>query len=112
MEISYDRNTWFAGGSSVRDASGRSSAVISAIGLNRNLNKIRTLNLDQYGLQACTAIKRMPTNDDLVVGGLRKMLIMSWTGNDFIVNKVIENVHSSKFPSIFSTSNPQSRSIQ
>jgi hypothetical protein len=86
--------TWFAGGSSSQN--GRSTAVISAVGLNRSLNVIRTLSLEQYGLQAVSAIKRMPMNDDLVVGGLRKMLIITWTGADFIVNKVVENVHSSK----------------
>lgn len=97
MEISYDRMTWFAGGSS--SLGGRSSAIISAARLNRGLNVIKTQQLDQYGLQAVSAIKRMPMNDDLVVGGLHKMLIMTWTGANFIVNKVVENVHSSKkFP--------------
>jgi hypothetical protein len=103
MDISYDRMTWFAGGSS--SAVGRGGAVISAVGLNRNLNKIRTQNLDQYGLQAVTAIKRMPMNDDLVVGGFQKMLIVTWTGIDFQVNKVIENVHTSKKPLQNSISN-------
>lgn len=92
MDISNNRNVWFAGGTSLNG----SSAVIAAVSLNRNLKTIRNLQLDQYGMQTCSAIKRMNNSDDLVVGGLRKMLIMNWTGLDFVVNKVVENVHSCK----------------
>lgn len=92
MEISADRNTWFAGGTSTSGNVG----VISALNFNRGLGQIKTSQLDQYGMKACSAIKRMPNRDDLVVGGFGKILIMSWTGKDFVVNSVIENLHSSK----------------
>ena len=92
MEISYDRNTWFAGGYNLE----RKSAVISALGFNSNLNTIKTLELSEHGLEACTVVKRMPHNDDLVIGGLKKMIILNWNGSDFNLIKVIDNVHSSK----------------
>jgi hypothetical protein len=92
MEISHDRNVWFAGGYNLE----RSSAVISALGFNKNLNIIKTLVLSEYGLEACTVIKRIPQNDTLIVGGLKKMLVINWTGSDFDIIKVINNVHSSK----------------
>lgn len=91
MEISADRNTWFAGGTSNSGSVG----IISALNLNRGLGQIRTLQLDSYGMKACSAIKRMPNRDDLVLGGFGKILIVTWTGKDFIVNSVIENLHSS-----------------
>jgi len=47
-------------------------------------------------MKACSAIKRMPNRDDLVVGGFGKILIISWTGKDFLVNNVIENLHTSR----------------
>lgn len=93
MEISYDRNTWFAGGYNLE----RSSAIVSALDFDQSLSTIKTLVLDQYQLEACTVIKRMPQNDDLVVAGLKKMIILNWDGADFNLIKVIDNVHSSKF---------------
>lgn len=92
MEISTDRNTWFAGGSSLSGNSG----VISALNFNRGLGQIKSVQLDSYGLKACSAIKRMPNRDDLVVGGFGKILVMTWTGKEFVVNSAIENLHSSK----------------
>jgi hypothetical protein len=96
MDISYNRGTWFAGGSTPRTQSGRTSAILTACSLNRNLGVIRSKVLDQYGLQAVTAVKRMPSNDDLIVGGFRKLLVVNWTGMDFNVLKVVDNVHSGK----------------
>ena len=42
-------------------------------------------------------IKRMPDNDDLLVCGLGKMLLVNWNGADFRVLSVIDNVHSGEF---------------
>jgi hypothetical protein len=102
MEISHDKNVWFAGGYNLE----RSSAVISAIGFNKNLNIIKTIALIEYGLEACTVIKRMPHNDTLVVGGLKKILVINWTGSDFEIVKVLDNVHSSKFKTLVNMFRP------
>jgi hypothetical protein len=79
MEISADRNTWFAGGTTYSGGIG----VISAVNFNRGLSLIKTLQLDNYGMKACSAIKRMPNRDHLVVGGFGNILVMTWNGRDF-----------------------------
>lgn len=78
MEISADRSTWFAGGTT-----SEGTGVISALNFNRGLSQIKTLQLDNYGMKACSAIKRMPNRDHLVVGGFGSILVMTWNGRDF-----------------------------
>lgn len=96
METSNSRNLFFCAGSTSRDVSGRGEGVLAAVTFDRALNLVVEKVMDQANISACTAIRRFPGTDDLVVGCMRHMLIVSWVGDDFIVNNIVENVHTSK----------------
>ena len=52
------------------------------------------------GLQAATAMKRMPNSDDIVLGCYRDILILRFTGDDFLVLNTIKDVHTGKYSSL------------
>lgn len=97
METSYSRDLFFCAGSTTRDMSGRSEGMLAAVTFDRALNLVTERVLDRENIQACTAIRRFPGTDDLAVGCFKHLLIVSWVGSDFIVNNVIDNVHTSIF---------------
>lgn len=96
METSYSRDLFFCAGSTARDASGRSEGMLAAVTFDRSMNLVVEKVLDRLDIQACTAIRRFPGTDDLAVGCFRDLFIVSWAGDDFIINNVIKNVHTSK----------------
>ena len=95
METSKNPGVFFCSGSTAK-VEGRSEGVLAAVTFDRNLNLIVEKVLDGINLQACTALRRFPGTDDLAVGSFKHILIVSWSGNNFILNNLIENVHSSK----------------
>ena len=72
---------------------------MAAVSFDRTLTLIQEKIFDQYNVQACTALRRFEHNDDFVVGCFKHMLLVSWIGGNFIVNNIVENVHSGKFGS-------------
>lgn len=100
METSYSRDLFFCAGSTSRGGGGRSDGILAAVTFDRGMNLVVEKALDQYNIQACTAIRRFPGSDDLAVGCYRHLLIVSWVGDNFIVNNVIDDVHTSILNSI------------
>ena len=100
METSLNRSVFFCSGTTGKDISGRSEGTLAAVTFDRSLNVIESRILDEYNIQACTALRRIPKTDDLCVGCFKHMLIVTWTGAKFLVQNIIESVHSSK-PNFF-----------
>jgi len=96
METSLNRSVFFCSGTTGKDLSGRSEGLLAAITFDRSLKVIHSRVLDDYNIQACTALRRFPKTDDLCVGCFKHMLIVTWTGSSFLVQNIVENVHTSK----------------
>jgi hypothetical protein len=98
MEPSVDKQLIFGCGQSKAP----SEACVAAITFDRNVTRVAERVFVGEGLKAATAMKRMRNRDDLVLGCLRDMLIVRFTGRDFDLLNRIPNVHSSKHYHIFS----------
>lgn len=96
METALNKNSFFCAGSMKDSLTGDSKGILAAVSFDRDLKLLNQTVLDDYDLQACTSLRRFPQNDDLFVGSFLHLLIVTWTGRDFIVNRFIENVHTGK----------------
>jgi len=97
MEPSVRNDVFFCAGSTGQNAEGRSEGVLAALSFDRGMTLITEKILDQYNIQGCTALRRFPNSDEFVVGCFKHMLVVSWIGGNFIVNNIVEDVHSGKF---------------
>ena len=77
------------------EITGVPQGVLGAVSFDQGMQTVEEKVLSEFNLQACTALRRIPKTDDLVVGCFKHMLIVSWEGR-FVVRNLIENVHSSK----------------
>jgi hypothetical protein len=96
MEPSLDKSMLFCCGSTQKAANGTTKGVIGAIKFDQTMKLISEIIISPYEIQACTAMKRMPQNDDLIIGGFSSLLIVKFTGKKLVILNRIENIHSSK----------------
>lgn len=96
METGYNKNVFFCAGAVDRTGNGSSEGALAAITFDRSLTLIKETVFDDYNVQGCTALRRFENSDDLLVGCFKHIMIVTWTGGDFIVNNVIEDVHTGK----------------
>ena len=96
METSYDKSVFFCSGTTGSDITGIAEGTLAAISFDQAMQTIEEKVFTEYDLQACSTIKRFPDTDDLIVGCFKHMLIVSWVNETFVVNNLIENVHTSK----------------
>lgn len=97
METGFNKNIFFCAGATEKDHSGRSEGVLAAVSFDRSMTLINETVFDEYNIEGCTALRRFEENDDIIVGCMKHLLIVTWNGNAFIVNNVIENVHTGNF---------------
>lgn len=97
MDLTVDSNHVITVGTTGRDASGRSEAIVSALQFNRALKMSAEVVLSNLGVQAATAVKRIPNRDDFVVGCFKDLVILGFRGTTFQTLNVIDNVHTSNF---------------
>lgn len=98
LEPSIDKSIVFCAGSTEKDSNGFSQGVVAAIQFNQSMRLLSEKVLSLQNVQACTAMKRMPGVDDLVLGCFKHLLLVRFTGSSFVILNLIENVHSSKYP--------------
>lgn len=96
MELSLNKKAVFCAGSTEKDAMGISNGVIAAVQFDESMRLINEKVLSIYNVQGCTALKRMPERDDLVLGCFKHLLIVRFDGKGFIFLNKIPNVHTSK----------------
>ncbi len=75
-------------------------AVVAAIVFDRTLNLITEKVINIASIQAVTALKRMPSKDDLILGCFGSMLVVRFTGNSLDILLEIPKVHSNVFADI------------
>lgn len=97
MDLTENSSVVVTAGTTGKDAQNRPEALISALQFDRSLKMVSELVLDQFALQAATALKRVPGTDDFVVGCYRSLVVVNFSSSGFVVLNFIENVHSSKF---------------
>ena len=96
LEPSVDNKIVFCAGSTEKTVNGASQGVVAAIRFESSMSLVREKVLPVPNIQACTAMKRMPRSDDLVLGCYKHLLIVRFTGASFVVLNTIPNVHTSK----------------
>ena len=96
MEPSNDLSLFFCAGSNILDNNGTSQGVLAAVRFDKSMQLITEQPIREADIQACTALRRFPASDDLLVGGYKHILLVTWNGMSFVVNNIIENVHTSK----------------
>ena len=95
MDLTSDSSTVITVGTTGKDRSGRAEALVSALQFNRSLKMIGEIIIDRFNAQAATAIKRIPSSNDFLVGCFKHIFILGFSGTSFTMLGMVENVHPS-----------------
>lgn len=96
LEPSVNKSLIFVAGSTRKDNAGFSKGILAAISFDRAQKVICQTPIEKYNVQACTAMKRFPERDHLLLGCFKHLMIARFTGVDFECLNLIENVHTGK----------------
>lgn len=97
MEPSVNKSMIFVSGSTKKDSAGFSKGVLAAVNFDRSFKVIREQTIERFNVQACTAMKRFPDRDHMLLGCFKHLLLARFTGVGFEFLNLIENVHTGEW---------------
>ena len=94
IELNLSRSVIFCAGCSKRDDRKKTKGTLAAVRFDSGLGVISEVTLGRYNAQVCSSLRRFKDRDDLVVGCMRALLIVEFTGKQFLVKNVVRDLHS------------------
>lgn len=98
MEPSLNKTLVFMAGSTFANNLGTSQGILAAVKFDKSLDLVGETIVDSYDVQGCTAMKRFPDRDHLLLGCYKHLLLARFTGTGFEFLNLIEDVHSGTSP--------------
>ena len=103
MDLSYNRDVVFLGGSTTDTLNPSSKGIIRACVFNRKLTSLGTYIFDRDDMKDITSMHRLPKSDVIADGGFKHLYILQYKGQEFSPLFIFNNIHSGNELSNFLT---------
>ena len=94
LELNKNKDVVFCSGSTYRDSNERTYGCIAAMSFQQTPRLLANLTFTHLDLSKCLSVKRISNRNDLLVGCLKHLLVVKFTGAGFMIKNMIYDVHS------------------
>ena len=94
LEINHDSDIVFSAGTTFRSKGKQTQGCLAAMSFQQTPKLLASKIFDDLEVSKCSAVRKVPRRDDLLVGCVRHLMVVEFTGSDFLVKNMIYDVHS------------------
>lgn len=94
LELGAAKDVIFCGGTTNRDRNRKMYGTLAAVSFDENPVVLANKTFTDFSVSKCSTVKLLDQSGYLLVGCYRHLLIVEYTGNDFIVRNFIRDLHS------------------